>query len=169
MFPSANYYSSAYVVSECTSKQLAEKLFYKNGSLKSDFSCLIERSIKSYSEKKRKTLNSIALYNHLPGYMLSMSDQCRLATNDPQTYACPSRLSSNEICHKLMCSSNGVCQRQMDEVLDGTACGYGRVCWFSECHDVQYLIKGMFFYCYVLHNSFILVFYTFISIEFNLN
>ena len=134
MFPSANNYHSTYILSECSVKQFVEKLFNRN-QLLPQFSCLADPK-ETVIEKIQKSYNSIILHNHLPGYFFSMSDQCRLITNDPSSYSCRNFYLPGQ-CAKLMCSINGICNSHTDEVLDGTACGKDKICLFSECVNIE--------------------------------
>ena len=85
----------------------------------------------------------------MPGQFYSLSDQCRIALDDPKSFACESSPSSriNRISTytcKLYCALKNKCQYQQfdffnleQHALDGTWCGKGKVCLFFECVDVE--------------------------------
>lgn len=140
MYPSALFRRSSYVLSICTIQQFNDKLFSRSKSLLPKFSCLVKQNQSPHDLKTQKTLNSLVLHNHLPGYMYSMSDQCRFISNDSTAYSCRSSYLNGQ-CHKLSCNVNGHCS-YIDELLDGTSCGHGHVCLFSECVKIENIENG---------------------------
>ena len=130
MYPSALTELSQFIVSECSIKQFSNNLF-ENKVLKKHYQCLIKPDDVNLSNY-RKQLNSIVLFNHLPGYMYSMSDQCRWATNDSKSYACNNYGFKEPLCQGFACTSEGTCSKGV-AALDGTSCGRNKICLFNQC------------------------------------
>lgn len=130
MYPSSLTELSQFIVSECSIKQFSSNLF-ENKALKKHYQCLIKPDEVNLSNY-RKQLNSLVLFNHLPGYMYSMSDQCRWATNDSKSYACNNYGFKEPLCQGFGCTFEGTCSKGV-AALDGTSCGRNKICLFNKC------------------------------------
>ena len=141
MHEKAGKISSYYKLSDCSIKQFSNTLF-ENRVLKSEYECLIKPDEVNLSNY-RKQLNSIVLNDQLPGYMYSMSDQCRWITNDSKSYACGNFGFKGHMCAQFKCAYNGNCHSIVSRVLDGTSCGRDKICMLSYCVSLRNITNGI--------------------------
>jgi hypothetical protein len=93
MYPTAGELESSFDISECTRKFFTAILFNKI-SLRAEFKCLAEtNSNKIHTEQ-------LDVHN-LPGYIFSLSAQCRFLMEDSNSYACERPSSAD--CEHLYC------------------------------------------------------------------
>ena len=123
--------SLAYLVSNCTILQL-KQLFFPNDTnqITKRFECLLNK------ERKNELFN---IYNRisikkLPGYYVSFSDQCRLVTNDKESFSCGVNYGGCLlICNNLNRTSDSYKCDATTVLLDGSYCGDGKYCYRTEC------------------------------------
>ena len=141
MHEKAGKTSSYYKLSDCSIKQFSNTLF-DNRVLKPEYKCLIKPDEVNLSNY-RKQLNSIVLNDQLPGYMYSMSDQCRWITNDSKSYACGNFGFKGYMCAQFRCAYNGNCHSDVSRVLDGTSCGRDKICMLGYCVNLRNITNGI--------------------------
>ena len=133
MNPAVLYNYSVFTFSDCSIRQMEKSLFDKNMTLLSRYKCLTTKNnpeckvFKKFLDKSK---------NKLPGLHFSLSDQCRILTNNTKSYWCGGYFVN---CIHLYCYTGDKCQH-FEGPLDGTACGTGKVCLYFEC--VDYSLKN---------------------------
>lgn len=127
---------SGFHFSECTFLELKYNMFDEKQVLKKSISCLLNRTTSMVNERSQLSFYSNIGTQVLPGHIYSLSDQCRLMTNDPNSYSCSS--VEKDICLYLFCYKSKVkaCEGAK-EALDGTSCGVNKICIYYKCVDVK--------------------------------
>lgn len=117
---------SSYLISECSLNQIKDALFNKS-KLIPVFECMLKDN--NLEKQELRIYNSIAVHES-PGYFYSVSDQCKLFTLDPTSFA----VEYHEKCgtYDLRCIYNNGALKY-SRVLDGTKCGPGKICRSSQC------------------------------------
>jgi hypothetical protein len=113
-------------------------LFDQNNNLRSSFKCLITENSNMTKKKQLKDYKQFIDKNELPGYYLSLSDQCRLIFEDNSSFVCDKTSDLDKICesYKIGCydSARKGCVIGF-RALDGTPCGLRKICRFASCKN----------------------------------
>jgi hypothetical protein len=131
MWFSTTYSSLGYLVSNCTILQIKQLLFQNNEeTISKRFECLLNKSKNETNIYERLSIRK------LPGYYLSLSDQCRLVTNDSDSFSCGIDYEGCRLkCSVLNRTSNLYICDEIAGLLDGSYCGENKYCYRSECLD----------------------------------
>ena len=132
MYPVALSDSIGYLASECTILQIKKNLFQNGLNLSTKYECLLKKP----NNKLINVYDRISIKN-LPGYYMSLSDQCRLATNNSNSYSCGSNHQQDQNCKDLKCIDGNSCYTAARTVFDGTYCGPNKYCYRTDCIDLN--------------------------------
>lgn len=128
--------SNGYLFSHCSIDYIKRNLFI-NDELKPSFNCLIEEN---NLMKVKLTNYKNLLQIESPGSFYSLSDQCRIITQDPNSFKCDNHRNKSKICdgESFGCVSeigmNKLCSGSY-RALDGTPCDVNKVCRHTKCVD----------------------------------
>ncbi len=134
MWYSTTSSSLGYLVSNCTIIQVKKMLFQNDEEkLSKRFECLLNKR-----KNGLKNIYDRISIKKLPGYYMSFSDQCRLATNDKESYSCGINYGECRLkCSTLNRTSNLYRCDLITELFDGSYCGNNKYCYRTECLDLN--------------------------------
>ena len=117
---------SGYVFSHCAIRMIKSILFSVKNELKEDYKCLITENSSFQNKRTLEDYKQLIARNELPGYYMSLSDQCRLITGDKYSFMCTELVKDMEkICTSRTMGCYNTAKDNCHKVyrpLDGTPC-----------------------------------------------
>lgn len=132
MYVSSGYGESYFKISACSIDYIYDRLFNRSRLL-DKFNCLIK---KNFDQPNQKDVYLQPAKAYLPGYFLSLSEQCKYMMNNSRSFYCN---GMHVGCTDMYCYNvdRATCDHLHVWALDGTVCGYTQVCFRMRCVEMK--------------------------------